>query len=276
MTTPHDLDPARRAAWDAYLTSGCHQIFGYTDRGALEILGWIDDHQRRQGVEGHLLEIGVYFGRYFAGLALRPRAQEVALAVDLFDPSYSEGFDQAVFEGNVRQAVGPARYQQVKVLAQDSMTLAPEDLTGAAGGAFRLTSVDGWHSAAATENDVRLAAATLAEGGAMILDDYFVHKHPGVSEGTCAYFLGEGRGGPVGPVMISGNKLVFAHESIHESLLRHLTERARAADLDCRDEEMFGRPVLVALQRGRLHRLRRGLSQTWLGRWLEGTPLSLR
>jgi hypothetical protein len=102
-----------------------------------------------------------------------------------------------------------------------------------------LFSVDGGHTAEATFNDISLAAASIPEGGIMILDDYFNSAWPGVSEGTCRYMAAQM--GTLQPDAIGFNKFFFTlGVEAAQAYRRRLFERRPQAKLS----RVFDREVL--------------------------------
>ena len=142
---------------------------------------------QRQSVSGNVGEIGVHHGKFFILLSLLRRAEESAVAVDLFEDQasnvdHSGAGDRQAFEANLRR-FGAA--DRVTVTSADSTTISAAQLRDSVGGgAFRLFSVDGGHTPEITASDMALVTAVLAEGGLLILDDYFNEAWPGVSEGA--------------------------------------------------------------------------------------------
>jgi len=97
--------------------------------------------------------------------------------------------------------------------AADSTRLTPEEVRAAGGGGgFRLWSVDGAHTAAATAADCALGAAVLALGGVLIVDDVHNADWPGVGEGFHA-FMAEQRtaAAPLVPFAVGLNKVRSRH-----------------------------------------------------------------
>src|SRR5215510_5551903 len=92
----------------------------------------------------------------------------------------------------------------------DSTALDGPALKRLAGGAYRLISIDGGHSATTTAHDLAIAVEALAPGGVIILDDYFNEMWPGVSEGVYRYFR-EPHG--ILPFATGANKMLFCAPS---------------------------------------------------------------
>ena len=69
----------------------------------------------------------------------------------------------------------------------------PAKLRELAGGAIRFFSVDGGHTDEIVFSDMKLAEATLADGGIVIADDVFNEQWPGVAVGTLRYLVRRGQ-----------------------------------------------------------------------------------
>ena len=90
----------------------------------------------------------------------------------------------------------------------DSTKLDEKQLLELAGAPIRLFSVDGGHTQQIVMSDMRLAEATLADGGVLIADDVFNEEWPDVGVGTLKYLED---GGGLAPFVVGFNKVLFAH-----------------------------------------------------------------
>jgi Methyltransferase domain len=236
MTTPDRPagDKARYRAsrrLSAYLRSGHKTVEGWLTPGAVALIEAIYAMQEADGIVGPVGEIGVHHGKLFILLYLLCRGEERAVAVDLFEHQEknldaSGRGDEQQFRRNLEAHARDAA--RLRIIAGDSTELAPADLLAAAGGRFCLFSVDGGHTPEITTSDLALAGQTLAEGGVLILDDYFNEEWPGVSEGTNRFFA-QGARIPLIPFAIGGNKLLFTTDRAHAACY---IERLLRVDLD--------------------------------------------
>jgi hypothetical protein len=96
------------------------------------------------------------------------------------------------------------------IVKRNSLEVTAEHLLEWAGGPYRLFSVDGGHPLEVALHDLRLTNAVMAEGGVIMVDDYFDPKFPGVSEAVNRFFLIYGNEVRVEPFLITGNKLFLA------------------------------------------------------------------
>jgi hypothetical protein len=180
---------------DHYLDQGRKAVQGWVSQDDMKLFRVLALFQHANAISGHVCEIGVYAGKRFILFALCRRKDERAVAVDLFgDEAAREGGrdPEATFRENLSaHGVEPSG---VRILKRDSAALSPDELVREAGGRIRIFSVDGAHTRDMTINDLSLACETLADGGLIVLDDYFNERWPGVSEGALTYLTGrEGR-----------------------------------------------------------------------------------
>ena len=218
-----------------YLASGMKKVPGLVRPGGFPLILAIDQAQKAAGIRGHVGEIGVLFGKLFILLYLLRREDERAVAVD----DFSEVASQEQFLRHLDGQVGDRR--ALRLLRADSRRLSAGDLTSAAGGRFRLFSIDGNHAADAVEHDLRIVCGALSPAGVIALDDYFAEDWPGVSEATCR-FLATGQGGELVPFAIGANKLFLCPSASAPTYLHHLA--AMDADASRYEREFFGHRVV--------------------------------
>jgi hypothetical protein len=217
----------------------------YATRGHRSVHGWLTDAaagmivslaavQETRSVSGGCCEIGVHEGRLFVLLALLLREGERALAVDLFELQ-DENEDASGYGSRERLRTSLAAHgaplDRVEILAENSMRLTA-DRVGRSVGPVRLFSVDGGHTADLTRNDLEIAAASVCDGGLVILDDFMSPQWPGVTEGACAFMQRR----QLAPVAFLGNKLVLAKGDAAPYV---------AAIGDTETVQMFGSPCKV-------------------------------
>ena len=207
-----------------YCATGQHAIEGWLQEDALLLTLALHRQQRAAGIAGGVAEIGVHHGKFFVALALLCEGEERALAVDVFadqhlNPEGSGRGDRAVFDANLARwgVSGRAAVRQ-----QDSLTLTPGEVRAALGGAgARLFSVDGSHSLRHAANDLRVAAASLAPGGVVLLDDFLHAGWLGVTEAAVLMLRGEAPP-PLAPLAICGGKLALVAPADHAAWMERL------------------------------------------------------
>ena len=264
----------------AYLRGGHRTVEGWLTPGAIALVTAVNASQQEAGIAGSVGEIGVHHGKFFILLYLLGGDGESAVAVDLFEQQeknrdQSGRGDEETFRRNLASHAGDS--SRLRLIAGDSTEIAPADLLKAAGGRFRLFSVDGGHTPAITESDLALVSETLAGGGILVLDDYFNEEWPGVSEGTNRFFAGSSATRLI-PFAIGGNKLIFTTDRAHadryiESLLRADIQGIVGARhrVHRKMTRLFGHDVLSYrfFEVG----LRQRLARTALWRKVQGTAL---
>ncbi len=228
-----------------YCATGQHAIEGWLQEDALLLTLALHRQQRAAGIAGGVAEIGVHHGKFFVALALLCEGEERALAVDVFadqhlNPEGSGRGDRTVFDANLARWGVSGR---AVVRQQDSLALTPAEVRRAlGGGGARLFSVDGSHSLRHAANDLRVAAASLAPGGVVLLDDFLHAGWLGVTEAAVLVLHGEAPP-PLAPLAICGGKLAMVAPADHAAWMERLAnsllpmareaERVRFGGFDC-------------------------------------------
>jgi Methyltransferase domain len=216
-----------------YRTVGRRLVSGWVQPQVLTIVEALDAAQQENGVTGSVAEIGVHRGKFFIALQLLQRNAGSAVAIDVFGDQQlnidqSGRGDLSIFLSNVDRWSSRAGL----VLHQgDSTKLTPAALLGLAESRVRLFSVDGGHTAKTVLSDMRLAEASLAEGGVVIADDVFNGEWPDVAVGTLRYL---DQGGQLAPFAIGFNKTLFAapeYCSKYRGVVQALFDRRMLVDV---------------------------------------------
>jgi predicted O-methyltransferase YrrM len=138
--------------------------------------------QRASGVRGDILEIGCYFGRSAALLAMHLQPGEHLYLIDVFDLASDESYT-APSVATVRENL----YRTVPTLAPDAVTLIRCDsraVTLPADLQLRFVHIDGGHAAETVYADLKLCTPHLLIGGIVAIDDYAHPALPGVLQGV--------------------------------------------------------------------------------------------
>ena len=193
-----------------YLKQGHKFVDGWMLPAAAKMITTLSAVQEAQCIRGNVAEIGVHHGKLFILLYLLTRGEERAVAIDLFadqtrNIDHSGSGDLDKFRAHLARHVDPDMRRLV-VHEGDSTALDGAAVKRLAGGAYRLISIDGGHTAETTAHDLAIAEEALAPGGVIILDDCFNEMWPGVSEGVHRYFRGR-RG--ILPFATGANKTFF-------------------------------------------------------------------
>jgi hypothetical protein len=232
--------PRRELA--AYLGHGLNTVEGWLSPLSARVTAVLGRLQTTRGIKGAVGEIGVHHGRFFILLYLICSGDERAFAVDVFDAQSlnvdrSGRGDESLFLRNLIAHAGER--DRLVLFARDSNTLSADEVRERTG-PCRLISIDGGHTAATTENDLRLADALLVEGGITVLDDYFNPKWPGVSTGAARYFLAPDT--RLKPFLIAPNKLFLC---IGDASRYVAAVRKEFSWRITAEREMFGSTVII-------------------------------
>jgi hypothetical protein len=158
--------------------------------------------QDGRGVEGAVLEIGVWRGKYLA-LLYHASTQRV-VGIDIFE----WGNSQEEVVGKFQKTFGDI--SRLTLIRADSRRLSSSQAPEIVGTPhLRFMSIDGAHTADAVCHDMTLANAWLGELGIIALDDFLNSRAIGVSEGAYRYFF-EHNHGRLTPFAYCGNKLFIA------------------------------------------------------------------
>jgi hypothetical protein len=201
--------------FNRYRAIGQRFVTGFLQPEILTVLDALNAAQRTKQVSGAVAEIGVHHGKLFIGLRLLQRPGEKSVAIDIFGDQElnvdgSGHGDYEKFANNVKLW---SSMDDVVVHQGDSTKLEPAKLRELAGGDIRFFSVDGGHTDEIVYSDMKLAEATLTEGGIVIADDVFNEYWPGVATGTLRYLSD---GAKLAPFLIGFNKVFFAHAEYSE------------------------------------------------------------
>jgi hypothetical protein len=256
---------------DDYIRRGSRKIHGWMTADAALLVKVISEAQVDAGTKGSVGEIGVHHGRLFILLCLLAQPNERAFAIDIFEAQElnvdrSGCGDRTILEGHLRR-VG-ADLREVDIICRSSLDVSPQFLTEKAG-PVRLFSIDGGHTTSITLNDLRLAEATLADGGVVILDDVFTSTFPGVSAALAAYLTGSGR---LVPFAVSPQKVLLAQPAHHDHLMAAVADGM--PDLVLRTEDYFGSGVLILRSQPTVREaFQLGVARTTAYRRLRHTPM---
>lgn len=203
------------------LDGGVEAVQGWLGDGAITATLAIHNWQISNNVQGDVAEIGIHHGKFFLVLKNLCRPGETAIAIDVFEdqhlnPDRSGSGNREVFENNIAIYSDGAN---IDIIKGDSKLLGPDRILAACkNSGVRLFSVDGSHTMEYTLSDLTLAAKSLADGGVIILDDFYSQYWPGVQEGLHHFMSAMGR--QFSPIAIGENKLFICKSRDHSKILR--------------------------------------------------------
>jgi hypothetical protein len=215
---------------DEYWRGGFHDVEGWVFVELVDYLKCIAHFQREAKIAGNIAEIGVHHGKLLIALSHFANPAEKCVALDVFENQAANidgsGRGHLVkFRENVDRFAPPG--VEFIVVQADSLALTEVERfeIGHKHGPFRIFSVDGGHTVEHTLNDVKLAQSMLADGGVVMLDDYYNQHWPGVHEGVGLFYA---HGSPrIKPFMYAHNKLFFSGIAYHERYLHWCSDTFR-------------------------------------------------
>jgi len=201
-----------------------HEVDGWgIDEFLFRLIVQIDALQKKWQVRGSSMEIGVHHGRTFILLELLTEADEYSLAVDLFEDMQTLNLDASgsgeldPFFRNLEKFLPDTR--NVKVVQVNSLLLERSTILAKSGGQYlRLIHVDGGHYKEIVASDLHLAQSVLADGGVIIMDDYWHSGFPGVQEGV-QWFFSHSPVIKIAPFLTGNNKLFLTTHGYHQRYL---------------------------------------------------------
>lgn len=169
-----------------YIDNGFAKVNGFCPLETLSILDYLDNFTDKSA---GALEIGIHHGQFFIALNQLVSDTHTSYAVDVFNRQ-DLNIDSSG-EGNYQQFIDNLklydRHQgsNVRVLPGDSTDRTVFSNMGQ----FHYISVDGGHTPEHVVNDLIVAADLVTNNGIVIVDDYFNHWWPSVTEGIAKYLL---------------------------------------------------------------------------------------
>lgn len=212
------------------------------------LFGFADEVQKREGIAGHLFEIGVHHGKTALFLARAARDGELLGICDVFEQQNlnrdrsGEG-SRELFLRNMR-SLGTLDDARLHVFAKESSALTTNDTTTHC----RFFHIDGGHRPDDVMNDLAVAERALLADGLLAVDDLFNPNWPGVGEGFYRFIAA--RPDAFVPILIGGNKVLLTRPAAAARYERHWSDVAAAVDAPFAfdSKEWLGRRVLTAIR----------------------------
>lgn len=213
------------------------------DAAAISILSAL---QTKRGIEGPLLEIGVYQGKSAILLGGLLRSAERLHVCDPFGGPVSEPINQEEIltkYGGLAASQFERRYLSVHALAPQMYICPSSELRGRLDGerAFRIVHIDGSHLFDPVRQDLELSQEVLvAKSGLVICDDYRKPSTPGI---PAAIWQAVGRG--LSPVLLTAGKFYgcWQPNPLYQPSL--IAEEFRQVGLRCRLIDFQGHSVAL-------------------------------
>jgi SAM-dependent methyltransferase len=200
---------------ERYLNIGFNKVEGFCPPQTLYVLDHFDI--LFQSDQKSIAEIGVHHGQFF--IALNQLATSTSYAIDVFEDQHlnidkSGKGNHAAFVSNLRIYDNRHSGSNVEVIKGDSLNLQ----TFAHIGSCDYISVDGGHTPIHVVNDLTNASRILKHDGVVVLDDYFNHWWPSVTEGLVKYLQ---MTPTLVPFCSSPNKMWMCNLSYKDKFLQH-------------------------------------------------------
>jgi hypothetical protein len=202
--------------------TGMSSLYDYVRRDRGQVEGWLGridgqifyellSFQNASKIDGGIAEIGVHHGKSFIALCLALNGNQKAYAIDVFEDQQknldnSGKGEKDIFVGNLGRFNIPDAAVVIDPRTSDQVT--PDDICNAIG-PVRFFSIDGGHWRQIVKSDLALAAAVLAEGGVIALDDFMRPEWPDVSLGLFDWY--EESQQRIVPFAIGFNKLYLCN-----------------------------------------------------------------
>ncbi len=239
----------RKSAVDTYISTGIMQIPGWFSRTDAAIFTLIDEIQRELGLQGDLLEIGVYLGKCAVLLGYLRGVDERLVVCDPFEAEVQPELNRAensTYYSDLRVDGFVRNYQRFhdelpEIIVEPSSQLRPDEL----GRTFRFIHVDGSHLFDEVRADIELTRKLLKPGGVVSFDDVFAPHAPGVAAATWQACANAG----LTPLCVSG-KLYAMWEGDSAPFIARLRELAEHEPLVAFETaQVNGRDLLWTLHR---------------------------
>jgi hypothetical protein len=244
-----------------YFNGGMDSVEGWLSPTTARMMHDLARHQTTRGIRGDVAEIGIYHGKSFIPLVTALAPGEKAIAIDVFEDQQKNldgsGVDPSR-EAFLRHLETFAPGVPVDIVQESSLDLKRLGFVARMRRRIRFFSIDGSHTREATANDLRVAEATLCEGGLVTLDDILSSHWLGVISGLSDY-LGGGvvrglldtmtGGRRLRPLAIVPNKLILSDGSPCAAEWTVFLLAEYGSELAKRGVELFGHAIDVFEER---------------------------
>lgn len=164
--------------FDDWKKSGADQIQGWLHDESVRLTEVLLAAQKHLGLEGTLIEIGVWKGKYFSAL-LALQKKRLLIGYDIW---LNENID--IIKDGILKYSSNKNFQLIRVNSSDINS--KEDRVEISGGDIHFISIDGDHTFEGALRDMRLSREMISPGGVLALDDFL---NPGCLGTTESAFL---------------------------------------------------------------------------------------
>jgi hypothetical protein len=235
----------------ADLIDRCEHVPGFLDALDAELFLRLAETQARGHIRGHLLEIGVWYGRSAILLGSLRREDEELHVCDLFETSPPTAAGRREHARNEAPLEGPSRaqfesaYERVHGELPLVHQCASSELSARELGPnqFRFIHIDGSHNYAAVLADIALARELAADECVIVFDDFSNLGHLGVAAAVWPSVVSS----EVEPFACTPAKLYTTLEKRHAVAYRDAVETfASEHGTEVRRTDFFGSTSVTA------------------------------
>jgi hypothetical protein len=175
--------------------SGADQIQGWLHDESVRLTEVLLEAQKHLGLNGALVEIGVWKGKYFSAL-LALQSKRLLIGYDIWLNEDIESIKDGILKNSSNK-----NFQLIRVNSAD--ITAKEDRAELSGNDIHFVSIDGDHTFEGALRDMRLSKSLINPGGILALDDFLNPGCLGTTE-SALLFLQES---DFEPICYIANKL---------------------------------------------------------------------
>lgn len=199
----------------------------------------VDEVQKASGIDGDMVEIGVWHGRGAILFHHLLRESEQVFAVDIFDLRDSEHrfFNDPARLGENAEAFGCD--DRLVPFRMDTMKDGHRFPDALQGRPVRLAHIDGGHDYEVVRRDIEIVWRSLGEGAVLVFDDFFSPAHAGTTQAILEFLQVTPR---FVPFLVTSKKLWVCTRASYATYFKHL----KTAKAVTRKTNLLGRRVLVA------------------------------
>lgn len=175
-----------------FIFQDLRSVEGYIDPPDALVFKALLQAQTKEGLNGGMAEIGIYYGRSYFLLRKFAQSEERVLGIDLFDldPPQDGSLDQYERLMENGRRLGFSMDADL-IIKGDSTRLSPADITAKIG-PVRFFSIDGGHHLHHVLADAKLAMEVIAPHGVIVFDDTFNPAWPEVTVGVADFLRTHG------------------------------------------------------------------------------------
>ncbi len=207
-----------------YLREVVHSLQGwledYTAIRTMDMLDW----QAASGIEGPLLEIGVYGGRYFSLLLRAAKHGERVVGIDTF---------QYISKEAVAETLAALTDTPPMLVSKPSTQCTAEELLDYLGAAPRFVSIDGSHDFQDVFWDLRMTEKILSARGIVAADDFLNPLTLGVNEAINLFFCTPRS---LSPFAYIANKLFLCRPPMVDTMMDVIEQKVLADTVEPRSK----------------------------------------